>query len=146
MIGAVMILPVYYSLKLGKFEFTQPDYSLKFQFQSLDLLSKLLPSSYDTVRNEGLPAIYSGTLTILMVPLFFMNDKVSGKKKTGLALLLAVMFFSMYVKPIDMLWHGGQVPNWLPYRYSFIISFILLTMAAIAFENRSEERRVGKEC
>lgn len=135
MMACTMLLPVYYSLKLGKFEFTDPDYSLKFQFQSLDLLSKLLPSSYDTVRNEGLPEIYCGTLTMLMVPLFFMNEKITAKKKAGFAILSAVMFFSMYVKPIDMLWHGGQVPNWLPYRYSFIFSFILVTMAAIAFEN-----------
>ena len=135
MIASIMILPVYYSLKLGKFEFTTPDYSLKYQFQSLDLLSKLLPSSYDTVRNEGLPEIYCGTLTILLVPLFFTNDKIAAKKKCGMALLLAVLFFSMYIKPIDMLWHGGQVPNWLPYRYSFMFSFILVTMAAVAFEN-----------
>jgi len=135
MMASVMLLPVYYSLKLGKFDFTTPDYTLKFQFQTLDLLSKLLPSSYDTVRNEGLPAIYCGTLTILMVPLFFMNEKVTAKKKAGLGMLLAVMVISMYVKPIDMLWHGGQVPNWLPYRYSFMVSFILVTMAAIAFEN-----------
>ncbi len=137
MLASVMLLPVYYALKLGKFEFTDPDYSLKLQFQSIDVLSKLLPSSYDTVRNEGLPEIYCGTLTILMVPLFFMNEKITSKKKTGFALLLTVMFFSMYIKPVDMMWHGGQVPNWLPYRYSFIISFLLLVMAACAFENIS---------
>lgn len=135
MMASVMLLPVYYSLKLGKFEFTTPDYSLKFQFQSLDLLSKLLPSSYDTVRNEGLPEIYCGTLTILLVPLFFMNEKISSKKKIGFSLLFAVLFFSMYIKPVDMMWHGGQVPNWLPYRYSFMVSFVLLVMAATAFEN-----------
>ncbi len=135
MMASVMLLPIYYSLKLGKFEFTTPDYSLNFQFKSLDLLSKLLPSSYDTVRNEGLPEIYCGTLTILLVPLFFMNEKIPSRKKIGSALLLAVLFFSMYIKPIDMLWHGGQVPNWLPYRYSFMVSFILVVMAAVAFEN-----------
>jgi uncharacterized membrane protein YfhO len=32
-----------------------------------------------------------------------------------------------------MLWHGGQMPNWLPFRYSFIFSFIILTMAAECF-------------
>ena len=135
MCAAIMLLPVYYSLSLGKFDFTEPNYSLSLQFRSVDILSKLLPSSYDTVRNEGLPEIYCGTLTILMIPLFFMNDKIKAKHKIGQALLLAVMFFSMYIKPIDMLWHGGQVPNWLPYRYSFIMSCILLVMAATAFKN-----------
>jgi len=135
MCSAIMILPVYYSLKLGKFEFTQPDFTLSLQFQSIDLLSKLLPSSYDTVRNEGLPEIYSGAITILLLPLFYLNSKIDMKHKIGQSLLLAAMFFSMYIKPIDMAWHGFQVPNWLPYRYSFIVSYIILVMAATAFEN-----------
>ena len=134
MCAAIMILPVYYSLSLGKFEFTEPDYSVSLQFDSIDIISKLLPSSYDTVRNEGLPEIYCGTLAVLMLPLFYFNSKIKSKHKIGYSLILAVMFFSMYVKPIDMLWHGGQVPNWLPYRYSFIMSCIILVMGAMAFE------------
>lgn len=135
MCAAFLVLPVYKALKLGKFEFTDPDYSLKIQFASIDILSKLLPSSYDTVRNEGLPEIYCGTLTILMIPLFYFNTKINKRHKIGYSLLLGILFFSMYIKPIDMMWHGGQVPNWLPYRYSFMMSCILVVMAAQAFEN-----------
>lgn len=32
-----------------------------------------------------------------------------------------------------MMWHGGQDPNWLPYRYSFLVSFIVVSMAAETF-------------
>ena len=134
MCAAFMIIPVYKALSLGKFEFSDPDYSLALQFDSIDILSKLLPSSYDTVRNEGLPEIYCGTLAILMLPLFFLNSEISKRKKIGHSLLLAALFFSMYIKPIDMMWHGGQVPNWLPYRYSFMMSFVILCMGAEAFE------------
>ena len=134
MCAAFMILPVYKALSLGKFEFSTPDYSVQLQFDSIDIISKLLPSSYDTVRNEGLPEIYCGTIAILLLPLFFMNQSISKRRKTGYALLLAVLFFSMYVKPIDMMWHGGQVPNWLPYRYSFIMSWVILCMGAECFE------------
>lgn len=135
MLSAFMILPVYYSLKLGKFEFTDPDYSLSLQFTAIDMLTRLLPSCYDTVRNEGLADIYCGILCILMTPLFILNTKIKSNKKIGYTILLAIMFFSMYIKPIDMLWHGGQVPNWLPYRYSFIVSFLLIVMSADAFKN-----------
>ena len=41
----------------------------------------------------------------------------------------------MYIRPIDIAWHGMQVPNWLPYRYSFAFSFLLVVMAFEAFEN-----------
>ncbi len=135
MCSAFLVIPVYRALTLGKFDFSTPDYSIAVQFSSIDILSKLLPSSYDTVRNEGLPEIYCGTLTILMIPLFYFNTKISRRNKIGYSLILAVLFFSMYIKPVDMMWHGGQVPNWLPYRYSFMMSCILLVMAAQAFEN-----------
>ena len=134
MCAAFMVIPVYNALKLGKFEFTDPKYDIALQFDSIDIISKLLPSSYDTVRNEGLPEIYCGTISILLLPLFFLNTEISKRRKTGYALLLAVLFFSMYIKPLDMWWHGGQVPNWLPYRYSFIMSWVILCMGAECFE------------
>ena len=87
MCAAVMLLPVYYSLKLGKFDFTTPDFSFKLQFTAADFFPKLLPSSYDTVRNEGMPSIYAGILTILMLPLFYMNTKISTREKVGKSFL-----------------------------------------------------------
>lgn len=135
MLSAYMILPVYNALQLGKFDFTNPDYSFKTQFEPLDIIGQLLICQYDSVNVQGSPEIYCGILTLVLLPLFFLNGKINVKKKVGYGFLLAVMFFSMYIKPVDMMWHGGQVPNWLPFRYSFIISFILLSMAAQAFKH-----------
>ena len=132
--AAVVILPVYYSLKLGKLEFSNPDFSLRPQFSILDFFTKFMPQSYDTVRNEGLPFVYCGTLSFLMVPLYFMNSNIESRKKIGNGFVLILVFISMYLSTIDMAWHGFQVPNWLPYRYSFTFSFIILIMAAEAFE------------
>ncbi len=134
-IAAFILIPVYYSLKLGKFEFSTPNWSLREQFVIADFFTKLLPDSYDTVRNEGLPFIYCGALSLFMVPLFFMNSNVDGKKKLGGGIMLILMFICMYLSTIDLVWHGFQIPNWLPYRYSFIFSFIMLAMAAEAFEH-----------
>ncbi len=135
MLSAFMILPVYNALQLGKFSFTNPDYSFKTQFEPLDILGQLLIAQYDSVNVHGSPEIYCGILTVVLLPIFFLNRKISIRKKLGSGFLLTVMFFSMYIKPVDMMWHGGQVPNWLPFRYSFIISFILLSMAASAFKH-----------
>jgi len=133
MCAAFMILPVYKALSLGKFDFTDPDYSFKTQFDPLILLRQVLTCQYDSVNVQGSPEIYCGILTVVLIPLFFLNKNITGRKKIGYGFLLTVMFFSMYIKPVDMWWHGGQVPNWLPFRYSFIVSFILLSMAATAF-------------
>ena len=110
-------------------------------FKPLELLACLLPNQYYSVNVDmgtgyyGRPEIYCGVLTLVLVPLFFLNKKIKTNKKIGNALLLFIMFMSMYIKPLNMMWHGGQDPNWLPYRYSFIVSFILVSMAAEVFAN-----------
>lgn len=134
MLSAFMILPVVNALQLGKFSFTDPDYSFQVQFEPVTVLAQMLTAQYDSVNVQGSPEIYCGVLTIVLLPIFFLNRKITLHRKLGYGFLLAAMFFSMYIKPVDMWWHGGQVPNWLPFRYSFIISFILLNMAAAAFE------------
>ena len=135
MLACVIIIPVYKSLSLGKLEFSTADFSLRSQFNALDFFTKLFPMSYDTVRPEGLPMIFCGTLTLIMTPMFFLNKKIGLRQKLGLGALAAVLFISMYIAPVDIAWHGFQVPNWLPYRYSFAFSFVLLIMAVKTFDN-----------
>ncbi len=144
MCSYIMIMPVYNALALGKFDFSHPDYSFKTMFNPVELLPTLLPNQYYSVnvdedtRMYGRPEIYCGVLAFVLAPLFFFNKKISRNRKIGTGLMLFVMFFSMWIKPLNMMWHGGQDPNWLPYRYSFIVSFILVAMAAEVFANLDE--------
>ncbi len=134
MCSAIMILPVYNALSLGKFEFSgTPDYSYKAQFSPIELVPTLLPNQYYSVNMQGLPEIYCGVLSAVLLPLFYLNNKVKKNTKIGYSLVIFLMVMSMYVKPIDMMWHGGQTPNWLPYRYSFILAFVLVSIAAEVF-------------
>ena len=130
-LAAFMILPVYNALSLGKFDFTTPDYSMKTQFSPLEFIAQLSINQYNSVNVEGKPEIYCGVLAFLTLPLFFCNTHIEYRKKLGYGFLCVIMFLSMWIKPLDMLWHGGQVPNWLPFRYSFIFSFLFLSMAGM---------------
>lgn len=132
--AAWLLIPLYYSLSLGKFSFTDPSFEMKTQFDFSDFFVNLLPNVYDTCRPEGSPVVYCGVLTVMLVPLFFFNSRISLKKKIGYGLIALTIVLSMYMRTVDLVWHGFQVPNWLPYRYSFTFSFLLLVMAAMAFE------------
>ena len=138
MISAFMIIPVYESLSYGKFEFSVPDYSLVENFPLIELLDKLLPNSYDTVRMTGLPFIYCGIITVLLLPAYFLCKDIRRSERIGYAAVMMLLVFCMYIKPVDMMWHGGQLPNWLPYRYSFILSFLMIVCAASVFERIKE--------
>lgn len=134
MCASWVLIPVYNSLKLGKFEFTDPDFSLATQFDFLTFITKMFPMTYDTVYPEGMPMIYCGTAVLLLLPLYFLNKNISVKQKTADGILMTILVVLMYIKPADMAMHGFQVPNWLPFRYSFIFSFMAVWMAFKAFE------------
>ena len=139
--AAFMILPVYNALALGKFDFTKPDWSFKAQFTPLEFLAQFCVNQYNSVNVEGKPEIYCGVLSMLCLPLFFLNRRIPYRKKLGYGFLVVIMFICMYARPVDMLWHGGQMPNWLPFRYSFIFSFILLSMVAMTLRYASSIRK-----
>lgn len=138
MISAFMIIPVYQSLSYGKFEFSVPDYSIRENFPLIELLDKILPNSYDTVRMTGLPFLYCGMITVLLLPAYFFCKQIRRSERIGYAAVLMLLVFCMYIRPLDMMWHGGQLPNWLPYRYSFILSFLMAVCAASVFEKLKE--------
>ena len=134
-IAAVIILGAYYSLSFGKNEFSNPTWKFKTNFDLIDLLTKFLPGSYDTVRPEGLPYVYCGVLPLLLVPAYFLTKKISAREKIVSLLFIAIFVLSFLIDPLDLIWHGFQAPNWLNYRYSFMLIFFLLILAYKGYGN-----------
>ena len=131
-IAAFIILGAYYSLNFGKTTFSDPSWKFELKFDLMDFLYKLLPSSYDTVRPEGLPFVYCGLLTLLLIPSYFLSNKYTTREKIFSGVLLLALFASFSINIVDLIWHGFQRPNWLNYRYSFMFSFYLCVMACRA--------------
>lgn len=141
-ISMVIVAGAYYSLTFGKDTFSNPNYSLSQQFNFLDLLSKFYPCSYDTVRPEGWPFVYCGLLTVILVPCYFLSKKFSLRERTASGIFIGFFILSFIASTIDIMWHGFQRPNWLNYRYSFMLCFFLLVLAYRAF---GDLRRVSKK-
>ncbi len=133
-ISAVIVLAAYYSLSFGKTTFTKTDWSFAWRCDLADLFVKLLPGSYDTVRRSGLPMLYCGTLSLMMLPFYYLSHKIKLREKIAVTALLGVFILSFMISPVDIVWHGFQEPNWLNYRYSFMVSFILTVMAYRGFD------------
>ena len=137
-IAAVIVIGAYYSLQFGKNEFTNPSWEIKMKFDFFDLLFKLLPSSYDTVRIDGLPFVYCGLLSVVLAPLYFCSRKISLREKIGSGVLLLIFVFSFMITSLDLIWHGFQKPQWLNARFSFMFCFLLIYLAFRAFEHFEE--------
>lgn len=135
-IMAVVLLPVYNVLKSSSATSgTFPD-SMKSYFTFFDFFANHLASLETTIRSSGddvLPNVYCGVITLILAPLFFFTKTISKKEKITTLGMLTVLYFSFNVNYLNYIWHGFHFPNDLPYRQSFIYSFILLIMAYKVF-------------
>ncbi len=80
-------------------------------------------------RNEDLPNLYSGVLTMVLIPTYFFNKEIKLKERIFFAILIIFMLACSAFKQLDFIIHGFHFPANLPHRYTFIYSFIILMLA-----------------
>lgn len=138
---AFMLIPVYNILSSSSATSNTFPSEFKSYFKFFDFLANHFASLETTIRSSGedvLPNIYCGVLTIILAPLFFFTKSISKKEKVTTLALLSVLFVSFNTNFLNFIWHGMHWPNDLPYRFSFIYSFILLLIAYKTFIRLNE--------
>ena len=78
---------------------------------------------------EGLPNLFCGFSALILAFSFLCNQSFSRKERLFNGLLLLFFILSCIFRLPDYIWHGFHFPNMLPYRFSFLFSFVVLTMA-----------------
>ena len=81
------------------------------------------------------PNVSCGILSVALFLSFIFNNNINTRKKLVYIGILLLLLISFYIAPLDYIWHAFHVPNDLPYRYSFIYTFILLIIAGYALKN-----------
>ena len=99
-----------------------------------DLLHKFSLGAFGgTDAAAGLPNIYCGLLVAVLILLYFWNRHVPARDKLFAALFVGLLVLNFYLSPLNIIWHGFNPPTWFPYRYSFVLCFLLVAMACRAF-------------
>lgn len=127
-----MLVPVLFVL--GSSSATKGTFptEFKFYFNIFDFLANHIASLEPTIRSSGdtvLPNIYCGILTVMLMPIYILSNKIPSKEKIASTVLLIIMFFSFNINYLNFIWHGFHFPNDLPYRQSFMYSFMLVVLA-----------------
>ena len=78
---------------------------------------------------EGLPNLYCGVGSILLGFLYLMAPDIRLRDKLCAVFLLLFFNVSFIIRQLDYIWHGFHFTNMIPYRFSFLYSFVLLYMA-----------------
>ncbi len=132
MLCAVTLIPVYFILQSSSATSDQWPASTETYFDLINLITSHLAGLTTTIRSSGedvLPNIYCGILPALLLPLYIMNKKIKMKEKIVYVLLIIFFVFSFNNNYANFIWHALHFPNDLPYRFSFMYSFIIVVMA-----------------
>lgn len=142
-LAAALLLPTALSLSESRMGliFSTPVKDVNFSF--IEALSKFLTNSFSYLEiQKGLPNLFIGMLPLFLTMLYFCNQQITRKEKLCSGLLLGILFFSMVYGPVNLLWHGNSQPVWYPYRYSFLISFLMILFSYRTFVSCKEGMRV----
>ena len=131
-LAAVILIPTYLSMQNTYYIDQAFPQTTNMYNSIMDVLNNMLPNVELTVRG-GLPNIYCGLVSVMMAVLYLLCRSVPIRQKVTNVLVLAFLILSFNWNKLDFIWHGFHFPNELPYRYSFVFSFIIVTMAYTAF-------------
>ncbi len=82
---------------------------------------------------EGLPNLYCGVGSVILAVLYLTCKHIKLRDKLCSVLLLIFFALSFIIRQLDYIWHGFHFTNMIPYRFSFLYSFVMLYMAYKAF-------------
>ena len=126
-----LLLPTYFALpESRKTSLMELWKDLHLNFSLHDFLSMFYTGSVRLKDcPDNLPVVFIGIIQFLLVIVFFLNKRIRFKEKAAAGILILIMAFSFQVSLINVAWHGLSINAWFNYRYSFVLSFILLLIA-----------------
>ena len=125
---ALLTLPTYFILQNCSATGDTLTVDLNLQTNLFDFLGRLMVAANPNIR-DGMANVYCGLVIVLLLPLFFMLPKTSGitlRHKIGFGAIMIVMYLSFTNRMLNFIWHGMHFPNQIPYRESFLMSFLLV--------------------
>lgn len=112
-------------------------------FSFIDLFSRFYTDSFKGNISSCLPNIYCGVLMVILLILFFCNRRIAKKERILSGLLLIFLACNFYVNTLNVVWHGFNQPIGFPYRYSFLLTFLMLMFSYKGFIETDEKSKKG---
>lgn len=132
---AAALIPAAYFLYT---HMAQDNQSFKELFATIpDIINSFFIGSFPGLDNST-PFLYSSLPVLLLAPFFFAVRSISRREKILVAIGLTYYLLCMLLLPLYEFMHVFDFPNWYAYRFSFCITFVLCSMAAITIPYSKE--------
>ncbi len=106
--------------------------------EAMILITGQIGGGQQYVHMDGAPNLYCGVLPMALGFLFLLARDVKLRDKLCCVFLLIFFMLSFIIRQLDYIWHGFHFTNQIPYRFSFLFSFVVLYMAYRAWLVREQ--------
>ena len=147
---ALLTLPAYAALQTTQSSVNQfptgfrlniaSTHDLKGLFDAMAQVAGNMGGALEPNFKEGLPNVYCGIVSVFFMLLYLMAGDVKLRDKACAVGLLLFFNLSFIIRQLDYIWHGFHFTNMIPYRFSFLYSFVVLYMAYRSWTVRKQFR------
>ena len=128
--SSVNKFPTTFRLNIAK------EHTIKGLFDAMRQVAGNMGGSIEPTFKEGLPNVYCGIFSIMLMFLYLIAKGIKLRDKICAIFLLLFFNASFIIRQLDYIWHGFHFTNMIPYRFSFLYSFVVLYMAYRAWMMR----------
>ena len=82
---------------------------------------------------DAMPNISCGAVPLFFAFLSLTTKEIKLRDKLVSVGLIIFLFLSFIIRQLDYMWHGFHFPNMIYYRFSFLVSFVIIVMGFRAF-------------
>ncbi|MCX7842657.1 MAG: YfhO family protein, partial [Clostridia bacterium] len=146
-LSSVLLIPTYFALKLTSAAEDVFPKTLTNYFHLFDYITRHFTYPSPSIR-EGMPNLYCGIVILILLPVYFLSKEIRLKEKMLHLALILVLILSFNLNVLNFIWHGFHYPNQIPYRFSFVYVFLVLSMGYTAFKRLEEVsgKHIGLIC
>lgn len=98
-----------------------------------DIVNSMFIGEFQTMDNR-VPMLYAGIPVFALLFFFYINKKIDIKEKIFWGIQLLFYVTGMLILPLYKFLHAFDYPNFYGYRFSFIVVFIMVSIACIAVD------------
>ena len=131
-LGAFMLLPAFKALMLTNSADNTFPTVIEYYEEWFKMMSNMI-GFHEPTAKEGLPNFYCGMFAIILMGVFLISKKIKLREKFITVAYLMFIVISCNMNVLNFIWHGFHFTNMLPYRFSFLFSFLLAAAAYRAF-------------
>lgn len=146
-LSAILLLPTFFTLKTTSAADDVFPKTITHYFDIFDYITRHFTAASPSIR-EGMPNLYSGIIVLILIPVYFLCKGIRLKEKLWHLALFAVLIASFNINKLNFIWHGFHYPNQIPYRFSFVYIFLILSICYNAFKQLHEftSKQIGAIC